>query len=194
MVWCLFHSLLIHPPVEQRLERLLGRRRHVWRLLYNLIALASLVPVGMVYLQAQATPLLEWPAWLNPLQWTCWLAAIALILAGARAYDTGSFLGLKQWRDGRTDAPSRDLAEDTGFVTTGIMRHSRHPWYLAGLLLLWSRDLSARGLVTSLVLTVYLLAGILLEERKLVRRFGQAYRQYQRNVPMLWNPFRGPRP
>jgi protein-S-isoprenylcysteine O-methyltransferase Ste14 len=52
-------------------------------------------------------------------------------------------------------------------------------------LLLWARDLDPAGLVVSGVLTAYVLVGTLLEERKLVREFGEAYRDYQRRVSML---------
>jgi protein-S-isoprenylcysteine O-methyltransferase Ste14 len=35
------------------------------------------------------------------------------------------------------------------------------------------------------VLSVYIIIGCILEERKLLAEFGDAYRQYQRQVPML---------
>jgi protein-S-isoprenylcysteine O-methyltransferase Ste14 len=61
----------------------------------------------------------------------------------------------------------------------------RHPWYAGLVLLLWARDLDIAGLVVSSVLTVYILIGTLLEERKLVHEFGDAYRDYQRRVSMF---------
>ncbi len=41
-------------------------------------------------------------------------------------------------------------------------------------------------LLTNPVLTAYLVIGTFLEERKLVVEFGDQYRQYQREVPMLF--------
>jgi protein-S-isoprenylcysteine O-methyltransferase Ste14 len=35
------------------------------------------------------------------------------------------------------------------------------------------------------VLTIYLVVGAILEERKLVAEFGEAYREYQGKVPMF---------
>jgi protein-S-isoprenylcysteine O-methyltransferase Ste14 len=61
----------------------------------------------------------------------------------------------------------------------------RHPWYAGLILLLWARDLDIAGLIVSGVLTVYIFVGTLLEERKLVHEFGDAYREYQRRVSMF---------
>jgi protein-S-isoprenylcysteine O-methyltransferase Ste14 len=48
------------------------------------------------------------------------------------------------------------------------------------------------SLIVDLILTVYVVCGTLLEERKLVIELGDAYRQYQKRVPMLfpthWRP------
>ena len=41
------------------------------------------------------------------------------------------------------------------------------------------------GLATNIVLSLYLVIGAFLEERKLLREFGDAYRQYQNRVSML---------
>jgi len=189
IAWCVLHSLLIYPPVEGLLLRRLGRRRHAYRLLYNLVAVLTLIPVALVYLHTEMAPVLVWPVWLGPLQWLCWLAAVVLLWTGGRVYDTARFLGLRQWREQSVDSPGAGLSGHSGLVTSGILGHSRHPWYLAGLLLLWSRDQTIADLATSVVLSLYLLIGIQLEEGKLIQQFGEEYRQYQKKVPMLWNPF-----
>ena len=55
----------------------------------------------------------------------------------------------------------------------------RHPWYLAVVLLIWARNLQSADLVVNAVLMLYLMAGTMLEERKLVDAFGEEYRAYQ---------------
>jgi protein-S-isoprenylcysteine O-methyltransferase Ste14 len=52
-------------------------------------------------------------------------------------------------------------------------------------LLIWAHDLDAAALVVNGVLTAYIVVGTLLEERKLVDEFGDAYRDYQRRVSMF---------
>ncbi len=185
-IWCSLHSLLIHPPVEQRLAAALGRWQESYRLFYNLFALLTLAPVGILYFVADPRPVLLWPPWLQPLQWLCWGAVAALTYAAARVYDMPTFLGIRHLRRSGDARGGAETSGDAGLAMTGILSRSRHPWYLAGFLLLWSRDLAARDLVTSCLLTVYLLIGIWLEERKLLRRFGDAYQAYRQQVPMLW--------
>jgi protein-S-isoprenylcysteine O-methyltransferase Ste14 len=52
-------------------------------------------------------------------------------------------------------------------------------------LLLWAGDLDVTALVGNGVLTIYIVVGTLLEERKLVHEFGDAYRSYQGRVSMF---------
>ncbi|MEJ2718947.1 MAG: hypothetical protein P8182_17760 [Deltaproteobacteria bacterium] len=62
----------------------------------------------------------------------------------------------------------------------------RHPLYFACILLIWSSpDLTADRLLFNILWTVWIVIGTVLEERDLVASFGEAYRDYQRNVPML---------
>jgi len=68
----------------------------------------------------------------------------------------------------------------------GPYRWVRHPLYSLFLVLLWtSPDLTADRLLLNGLFTAWLVVGALLEERDLVREFGETYRDYQRRVPML---------
>lgn len=76
-------------------------------------------------------------------------------------------------------------------ITHGPYRWVRHPLYLSALLLVWSYpELTLDRLLLNLLFTVWVIAGTLLEERKLVATYGEAYRSYQRRVPMMI-PWRG---
>jgi protein-S-isoprenylcysteine O-methyltransferase Ste14 len=68
------------------------------------------------------------------------------------------------------------LATGGGIDSSGVLGLVRHPWYTAVVLLLWAGDLDMTALVGNGVLTVYIVVGTLLEERKLVYEFGDAYR------------------
>ena len=61
----------------------------------------------------------------------------------------------------------------------------RHPWYFFGLVLLWTRDMSATTLLTSVLVTLYFVIGSRMEERKLLVYHGDAYRRYMARVPAL---------
>jgi methanethiol S-methyltransferase len=71
---------------------------------------------------------------------------------------------------------------------SGIHRHLRHPLYLGTFAFVWGVFIflpSLSWLIASVVLTGYTLIGIRLEERKLLAIFGEQYRRYQEEVPML---------
>jgi protein-S-isoprenylcysteine O-methyltransferase Ste14 len=71
-------------------------------------------------------------------------------------------------------------------VTRGPYYRIRHPLYISSLFLLWSYpDLTLDRLLLNILFTLWVIAGILLEERDLVDAFGQEYRDYQRKVPMV---------
>jgi protein-S-isoprenylcysteine O-methyltransferase Ste14 len=72
-------------------------------------------------------------------------------------------------------------------------RWVRHPMYLGMLLLFWcTPTMTHDHLFFAEVMTAYILIGIQVEERDLVRLYGDDYRSYQRDVPMLL-PLKRPR-
>lgn len=79
------------------------------------------------------------------------------------------------------------------FVVRGPYRWVRHPLYMFLILMFWSYpDLTADRLLFNLLWTGWMIVGTVLEERDLVVSFGDAYREYQTEVPMLI-PYRFPR-
>ncbi len=77
------------------------------------------------------------------------------------------------------------MTESGEFDSSGVLSVVRHPWYLAVFILIWAQDLDPVRITVNAVLSVYLLIGTLLEERKLVLEFGNKYKTYQRQVSMF---------
>jgi protein-S-isoprenylcysteine O-methyltransferase Ste14 len=113
------------------------------------------------------------------------LSAILLFL-GARRYDAGQFTGFKQIREGTS---IKAITHAGKLDTSDILSVTRHPWYLASIIIIWARPLDISAILINVILTCYLITGTCLEERKLVREFGDQYRDYQKRVSMLI-PFR----
>jgi protein-S-isoprenylcysteine O-methyltransferase Ste14 len=62
----------------------------------------------------------------------------------------------------------------------------RHPIYTAGLLFIWLMPVMTWNLLAlNLGLSVYIVAGAIFEERKLLMEFGPGYAEYKRKTPML---------
>lgn len=109
----------------------------------------------------------------------CW-AALAL-----RSFDSLGLGELRRGSEGRPPAAPR-------FVVRGPYRWVRHPFYTCSLLIFWSQPvLTSDRLVFNLLFSAWVVAGALLEERDLVRTFGQPYVLYRQQVPMLI-PYRRP--
>ena len=183
--WCVLHSGLISQRLTGRLRRSAPGLYRYHRLFYNAVAVATLVPVVRYGESLRAALWLESRGVVAVVQIVLQLAALGLFLAGARRDDLLRFLGIRQLRG---EDAGRGLSAGGGLDTTGILAYTRHPWYLAGILLLWGnwqRGYDASAVVTSAVLTAYLSVGAHLEERKLLADLGEEYRRYQRRVPMF---------
>jgi protein-S-isoprenylcysteine O-methyltransferase Ste14 len=174
------HSLLASLWVKDACLRRFGPAYERWyRLAYNLVAALSFVPLAglAAWLPDRALYAIRMP-WLALTLLAQALAALAL-LAGVLQTGAGSFLGLAQVIRPQTGAGAQ-------LVTGGAYRFVRHPLYSAGLMLMWlTPHMSLNLLALYAALTAYIFIGAALEERKLLRQFGQAYADYRRRTPMF---------
>jgi protein-S-isoprenylcysteine O-methyltransferase Ste14 len=79
-------------------------------------------------------------------------------------------------------------------TVAGPYRWVRHPLYLCMTLMIWScPDLTRDRLLFNLLWTVWIVIGSYLEEIDLIAEFGDAYREYQKKVPMFVPLLRRPK-
>ena len=123
----------------------------------------------------------QWRAVPGPVLWSLPGALVAVQLAGFGIALTSTFLidhfELFGLRRPRAAAP---------FRTPLLYRAVRHPLYFGLLVAFWATpEMTPGRLVLCAGLTLYVVVGALFEERDLVLAFGDTYRRYQREVPML---------
>lgn len=97
-------------------------------------------------------------------------------------YDSLSFFGIRQILNmGKVNKSNSDDA----IKKNGLLGIIRHPMYLTLIIFLWCQTSKMMDVYLNIVLTIYVIIGTLLEEKKLVLEFGEAYIQYKKEVPML---------
>jgi len=182
IAWCVLHSVMISVSVTGYLQKRLGPIFRFYRLSFNLIAILTLIPVAFLAYSIQTKFIFLWTGYMRIGQVIFLGLAILLFFLGGRNYDARQFLGIKQIREGT----SNKVLTDTGELdTSGVLGITRHPWYLATILFIWARQLDASAILVNLILTAYLIVGTYLEEKKLIREFGEKYLAYQNSVSML---------
>ena len=183
--WCAVHSLLIDPAVIDAIERRVPGVARYYRLLYNLLAFLTLLPLAIGTDLAGGQPVFGWQGWENVARVLLLVCAFLLFRGGAKKYDMQYLLGLRQLRTGETTLL---LTESPEFAADGVFGLVRHPWYLGSLLFIWSAlpQYPLPKFLAAVILSCYLVIGTLLEERKILARHGESYRAYQKQVSMLF--------
>jgi protein-S-isoprenylcysteine O-methyltransferase Ste14 len=149
--------------------------------------LASSLALILLFWQWRTLPLPIWQVDSAPARWVLYaLAAVGwlLVLSGTFVINHFDLFGLRQvWSYARGRGPQGEAP----FVTRAYYRIVRHPLMLGFLIAFWSTpDMTLGHLLFALMTTGYILVAVkLLEERDLVAQFGDTYRAYQRDVPML---------
>ena len=178
IVFCVLHSLLIALPVTDWLRRFKPGYERYERLIYNIIALMTLIPPLYLGWTINSDPIFAWSGGLRWVQALLVLWALLLFWGGARQFDTARLL--------RENGGGYRTAENDPLVTDGILNIVRHPWYSGGIVIIWARDINAAAMVTNFILALYFIVGAFLEERRLVRQYGSVYQHYQSKVDMFF--------
>lgn len=172
----LFASLWLKSRVALRWPTLMPG----YRLLFNFLAIALLLPpLGLMWWLGDE-PLWGYEGIWNGLRFT--LIGLAVIGFGwsMRYYDGSEFIGLRQLHQ-----RLHEIEDQERLHISPLHRFVRHPWYSLGLVLVWSQEMDAARLLSSLMITAYLVIGSYLEERKLLVYHGARYQRYRERVPGL---------
>jgi len=175
------HSFLATLGVKARARNWFGGAVDRWyRLAYNLFAGVSFLPILwlMAVLPDQSLYTIPFP--LVVVSTLGQFAGVLIILLGIWQADAWSFLGLRQFQEKQVQPQTTELS------INGLYRWVRHPLYTGALLLLWLTPIMTVNILSLIiVLSIYLVVGAILEERRLTHEFGGAYAEYQKRVPML---------
>lgn len=174
------HSLLASTSVKARVGGWRPALLPAYRLVYNAVAVITLLPVAWLLWRYPGPALWTWSggaAWVAD---GLALAAVGGFALTLRSYDGSEFLGVRQWR--LRDGSVRDQGR---LALSPLHRFVRHPWYALALVIVWTRNMDAARLLSAIMVTMYFVVGSRLEEGRLMACYGARYRRYRERVPGL---------
>ncbi len=177
--WCAAHSVLASTRVKNRLVRA-GIPAAGYRLFYVAFSIST-----MILLLSWELATINIPApkgmWWQAARGLLFSYSGYMFMAGAGVYDLKFFLGVTQLRQGNKNSKGE------GLKTGGILARVRHPWYSGGLALIVGLGNTPLDRIDlRILLAAYIVIGCVIEEKRLRREFGPAFKRYQKTVPMLF--------
>lgn len=183
IAYCLLHSFLISTSFTNLMTRLLKDYYAFYRIFFVSLSVALLIPLIKYTDRLDNNIIIIYSPPLNIIQYVLTLGSLLMFFwAFFIDYDSLSFFGIRQILNfGKTKKinPSEDLKK------SGLLGLVRHPMYFALIVYLWSQVFTMADIIVNIVLTIYVIMGTILEEKKLMLEFGDAYVKYQQEVPML---------
>ena len=173
------HSGMIRQPFRQWLGRFVGTMYH--GAVYTM-ASSTLIVIIFIFWQQSGHTIASVQ---GPLRWVLrgvFISSFAGFYWGVRALGTFDALGISS-----VGRPASNKSRSPGPLRVrGPYRWVRHPLYFFVMLMIWTcPDLTVDRLLFNLLWTGWIVVGTALEERDLVAMFGDQYRAYQQEVPML---------
>lgn len=181
--YCALHSYLISIRFTNSITRLLKNYYAFYRLFYVLFSLVLLIPLinysSKIDSEIIATYNFAWSFIRNILTYG---SLLIFFWAFFFNYDSLSFFGIRQLLSfGKVE----EAHHSDEIKRNGLLGVVRHPMYLCLIIYIWSQTFRMLDVIVNVILTIYVIIGTLLEEKKLVLEFGESYIKYQKEVPML---------
>lgn len=190
-LWGMFglvHSIMISFFFRDLVIKSFGRafETYFYRIFYNLVSL--IIYSWIIYFVKSNPNTILLPHFVKYI--FTFMCFIGFLIAAIAFFQTDvlEFLGLKQvWRFFTKDREqfSNVFGYDV-LVIKGMYRFVRHPMYLGvSLVFLFNPFINLFTITDRICAVSYLFIGTYFEEKRMLRVFGDKYRQYRNNVPRL---------
>jgi methanethiol S-methyltransferase len=181
--YCALHSFLISIRCTSIMSHSLKNYYAFYRFFYILISSILLIPLINYTARLNSPVVIVYVFPWSIVRYALTAGSLLMFFwAFFFNYDSLSFFGIRQilnfGKGGKTN-PSEDIKRN------GLLGIMRHPMYFALIIYLWCQTFRLVDIIVNAVLTMYVIIGTKLEERKLVLEYGDVYAQYQQEVPML---------
>lgn len=190
--FCVFHSLTVSERYERWARKTMGERPFdaYHRLLFTAYSCAAFLVLILYLRTVPDHPLYRLEGATRILFHA--VQAVGAVFLLWTPWDLLEFVGIRQWRQYRKGGPKEPVRNERLFTQKayGVVRH---PLYLGISVILAFHPVQTRNSFLSTALVVlYFYVGTFFEEGRMLRKFGEEYRSYQRRVPRFL-PFPRPR-
>jgi len=179
LVYFTLHSLLAADSTKEFAKRLTGSLFRFYRLAFSIFSTGGLVALLFLGASIPATYFFERTELLRYVSLMFTTFGVMTIRLAFKQFEFKSFVGFS------TETPA--------LKREGILKHVRHP-IISGILLVTIGYFifipNLPSLVSCVCILIYVPIGVWLEEKKLIRMFGEDYLQYKRDVPAIIPGFR----
>jgi len=177
------HSFLISTRFTNLMIRLLKNYYAFYRLFYVLISFILIIPLINYTSQLDDKVIITYGSPVSVIRYVLISGSLLMFFwAFFFDYDSLSFFGIRQALNFKKE---KKTSQPDGIKRNGLLGIMRHPMYLALIIYLWCQTFRLIDIVTNTLLTIYVIIGTILEEKKLVSEFGEEYIKYKKEVPML---------
>ncbi len=183
----LTHSILASRKFKLYLTKKLGNKIAFYRLSYNLFSFLILY-LFFVIAPKPDIIIYDLPAPYDILILVLQFVSLAGFFWSIKYFSGKEFLGISQIkRYFNNEYNIKELDEQLTLRISGPYKYSRHPIYFFSILFLLFRPIMDLFYVTLFVCIVsYFYIGSFYEEKKLVEKFGEFYKNYQKQVPRIF--------
>ena len=173
------HSILATNFIKKIAEKLLGKGFRFYRIIYTFLSFITFAPALIVWFNNSSQTLVIYtlPEWMLPFSYLIRGAGLGLFVYAAFQTDLREFIGIKQVQDGENKPI---------LITNGAYGIVRHPLYTGGIMVLFGKmGMTMLDLTAVSLISIYLIVGAYIEEKRLLSVFGDEYKQYMAKVSMF---------
>jgi protein-S-isoprenylcysteine O-methyltransferase Ste14 len=178
ILFCALHSVFASSAFKQWAAHRMGAQYKYYRLYYTLFAVISFAAI-IIYLLVMNS---------NRLFTTTKLTIISGIGVASTGFAIMSICIAKYFMQLSGLKGLIHSKTNNELMITGIHKVVRHPLYSGTFIFIWGLLILFPSLslfISDTIITLYTLIGLRFEEKKLEKEFGDAYRIYKEEVPMI---------
>ncbi|MEO6328658.1 MAG: isoprenylcysteine carboxylmethyltransferase family protein [Ginsengibacter sp.] len=176
--YCVLHSFLAGIKIKKQIQKFMGLSFKYYRPAYSIFSAITLVLILWFQYSIVSPQLFSRTALLYLSGFVIGIPGLVLMLICINKY----FYELSGLQAIQHSSVKQTLHQ------SGLHKYVRHPLYLGTLLFIWGLFLIfpvLSNLIAALIITLYVLIGIRIEEKKLLLEYGNSYLEYSKKVPKI---------